>query len=328
VPLSKFDSVFQPVIQFEPQVWSTDKKSEAADPLLDGDLASSQRPYAQSASLLAGQQYGQFLSGDIARHDPFYALHDIFAFCSSSESQFLNALKAKANAITSRSRNQRDPQLALMDQRYHKELLRAKIEQLEDTIECIKIKGNPKWVTWKPAPVASLPRSFSGLSTSSSRKPRLSSIYLETDTNPGATHSQLSNDAAAKILRDYEGLEKRARSLLRLYNEEIDDIRTTTAILEAKKSVEQAESIGRLSLLAFFFLPLSFTCSIFGMNFKEIGTDLSIWIWVAVSVPVWLAAVIICFWPSIRAFTKKSIARLSDRYQRDRSDRANQDLAP
>ncbi|KAF2728752.1 hypothetical protein EJ04DRAFT_388795, partial [Polyplosphaeria fusca] len=69
----------------------------------------------------------------------------------------------------------------------------------------------------------------------------------------------------------------------------------TAALLETKRSVEQAESIGRLTFLAFLFLPLSFTAAIFGMNFREIGGELSIWVWVAVSVPVFGVTMVVCF---------------------------------
>ncbi|KAH0563072.1 hypothetical protein GP486_002366 [Trichoglossum hirsutum] len=47
----------------------------------------------------------------------------------------------------------------------------------------------------------------------------------------------------------------------------------------SERSIAQAKSINRLTKLAFVFIPLSFVSSVFGMNFKELGTgQLSIWI--------------------------------------------------
>ena len=47
----------------------------------------------------------------------------------------------------------------------------------------------------------------------------------------------------------------------------------------SERSIMQAKSVNRLTKLAFVFIPLNFASSIFGMNFKELGTGpLSIWI--------------------------------------------------
>lgn len=275
-----------------------DTKSEKVDATTDCGPVASERPYSQSASLLPGQQYGTFLSPELMRSDPFYALHGVFSFCASAESQFLNAMKAKINAVVPRTTDETSLQKALEHFRYHKALLRGKTEQLEDVVECIRIRGNPKWHSWRPIPPAasnssrSIPVRGSGTSQSaaSGKDPSLNaSLQIE------------ANAAATKLMRDYEALLRRARALTRLYNEEIDDIRTTATLMEAKKNFEQAESIGRLSFLALLFLPLSFTAGLFGMNFKEIGTHRSIWIWVALSVPVFFGTLVISFWPRINA---------------------------
>jgi hypothetical protein len=41
------------------------------------------------SALLLHQDYGKLLDVETMRHDPFYALHELFAFCASSELQFL-----------------------------------------------------------------------------------------------------------------------------------------------------------------------------------------------------------------------------------------------
>jgi CorA-like Mg2+ transporter protein len=56
------------------------------------------------------------------------------------------------------------------------------------------------------------------------------------------------------------------------------------AVLESRKSIEQAESVKRLTQLAFVFLPLNLATSLFGMNMTEFGTgSLHIWVFVAVA---------------------------------------------
>ncbi|KAM7186056.1 hypothetical protein V8F33_012047 [Rhypophila sp. PSN 637] len=50
----------------------------------------------------------------------------------------------------------------------------------------------------------------------------------------------------------------------------------------AIESLEQSRSIGRLTILAFIFIPLSLMTSFFGMNIAEFGTgDIHIWVFVA-----------------------------------------------
>ncbi|KAB5584717.1 hypothetical protein GE09DRAFT_1067956 [Coniochaeta sp. 2T2.1] len=52
------------------------------------------------------------------------------------------------------------------------------------------------------------------------------------------------------------------------------------AIDESQKAIAQAEGVAKLTTLAFFFVPLSFTTSIFGMNFElSDGNHLSMWVW-------------------------------------------------
>ena len=66
-------------------------------------------------------------------------------------------------------------------------------------------------------------------------------------------------------------------------------------IAESTKARDQATRIGKLTFLAFIFVPLSFTTSFFGMNLKELGADvgaLSIWVWFVVSMPLLTLAIL------------------------------------
>jgi len=41
---------------------------------------------------------------------------------------------------------------------------------------------------------------------------------------------------------------------------------STLSILESQRAIAQAQSISKLTQLAFFFIPLSFIATVFGMN--------------------------------------------------------------
>jgi hypothetical protein len=71
------------------------------------------------------------------------------------------------------------------------------------------------------------------------------------------------------------------------------------------------------------------------MNFKEIGTNLSIWIYPALSVPVFLLTLLIYFWPNAYQFVQINLARCGSvvskrdrqRLQRSTSKTADADAA-
>jgi Mg2+ and Co2+ transporter CorA len=133
---------------------------------------------------------------------------------------------------------------------------------------------------------------------------RTSQLGAASKDDPAQQAAQ-ADAAAASLLEDYQALLHRANSLSQLYSEGIDDIRTSAMLMESKKAIVQAEGVARLTLLAFFFLPLSFTTSLFGMNFKELGDQLSIWTWVVVSVPIFGFSVILCFWRELSKTLRK-----------------------
>lgn len=59
------------------------------------------------------------------------------------------------------------------------------------------------------------------------------------------------------------------------------------AVAESREAIDQAKRMGKLTFLAFIFVPLSFTTSFFGMNVKELDAKkVSIWMWLVVSVPI------------------------------------------
>lgn len=217
----------------------------------------------QSASLLPMRPYGLFHHPTLVRLSPFYALHPILAFCASAESQFQNLVQSKLDIEFQRMSEEDHLEPSLRNQKYHKQILQEHIQRLRCTITFLKYHGCPEW-----------PQPFT--------KPPLSS-QLEKST--------------AYLLADYEDLHHRADLLHKRCAEGMDDVRNTAMLLESKKAIKQAEAVTRITILAFFFIPLSFTTSFFGMNFREFGTGRwSIWIWFAVSVPVFGAALVLCFW--------------------------------
>jgi hypothetical protein len=65
------------------------------------------------------------------------------------------------------------------------------------------------------------------------------------------------------------------------------------SLQESRKSLQQADTIGRVSILAFVFLPLSLVTSFFGMNVKQLtGTEAS---WQVVTITASVLCVVVCY---------------------------------
>ena len=279
-------------------------ESENIDIPLYDNVATRQRWYAQSASLLASEEYGKYLLPEVMKVDPFYALHDLFSFCANAEFQLINTGIIGAEEEQSKNKNEEVLQTNLKSLRYRQSRLRGKISRYKEVIEHIRSKGDPSWPTVSSLRINKAEASATANSEVGTPSSDKSTAAFICDSVTYAKHVGESKRAAAKLLKDYEGLLEKAKILYQLYGEQIDDIKTSMTILESRENLEQARSIGRLTLLAIFFLPLSFTTSLFGMNFKEIGEDLSIWVYFAVSVPIFGVTVILCFWPRLARFCR------------------------
>ncbi|KIW33961.1 uncharacterized protein PV07_00772 [Cladophialophora immunda] len=280
---SRVEEIFSPVIMKEPRVCF-----QGADEGENPPVTAQRRPFSQSTSLLSGEQYGYYLHAPTMRVDAFYALHDVFAFVASAENQFLNMLNAKYLSNTRRYSTISQLEKELTNLRYHNMIVRDHASQLQRTIDCIQNRWDPHWIRPKRP-----------------RPPNRQSPPAGPEQGPEhllAAHEsevQRTEAAASMLLRDFHGLLRKAQELSQRYNERIDEIRTSNMLAESRKATEQARSVTRLSLLAFLFLPLSFTTSFFGMNFRELGPDLSLWIWAVTSVPVFVFALLCCFWADV-----------------------------
>jgi flagellar biosynthesis/type III secretory pathway chaperone len=98
--------------------------------------------------------------------------------------------------------------------------------------------------------------------------------------------------ARKMVEQDYDHIYEHAHELDRRCQEAITVLMSSVTIDDAKKAIAQTERVAKLTILAFVFVPLSFTTSFFGMNFRELE-DLSISRWVAMTVPILLATLVV-----------------------------------
>lgn len=215
------------------------------------------RPFCQSASLLP-LEYGRFLDQDVAKKDFLFAIADIFRFAAFSEVQCLNLLHISIDDIVRQRRQEQtgslskavaDPIDALLE---YKTLLDRHHQRLQETLATLRRREKSGWPKAEKDP-----------------------------------HRQKASQAACRLEEDYTHLVARAKELAVACHEGMGMLMNVAVISEAKKAIEQTERVKKLTLLATFFIPLSFTSSVFGMNLQELNSSrLSIWVWVAITVPV------------------------------------------
>lgn len=240
-------NVCQPVIQHRPKGAFLQPNNATNIPSISTASSASPCSTLQSASLLPAQ-YGSTLVVDALPTSALYALSELFSFAAHSESQFLNMIHSQ---VTTEMRALEIETARSMDNlRYYKSLVDEHIETISDTLRFIRKGGDKTWVD-------------------------------------NGEPSQVVKEAMEAVETDFQHLLVKAKALTNLCVEGSNTILQRASLEEFKKGLLHAVVVGRLTLLAFFFLPLSFTTSLFGMNFIELGTGaLHIWIFFATLVPM------------------------------------------
>lgn len=205
---------------------------------------------AQSANVLHSQ-YGSSMETAAARHDVMYALNELFLFAANSECQFINFM---ASQIALEMSTFEDHMMhSLQNLHFNKTLIDNHIAHLLEFVAFLK-------------------------SSRTSVRPKDEKV------------SEVIHEAQESLLKDYENLIERARDLAARCIEGASNITSKAMLEQSAQAIDESKRVNRLTLLAFFFLPLSLGTGIFGMNFKEFGSGiLGIW----VCVPVFLTIIAI-----------------------------------
>ncbi|KAH9221797.1 hypothetical protein DL95DRAFT_455156 [Leptodontidium sp. 2 PMI_412] len=99
--------------------------------------------------------------------------------------------------------------------------------------------------------------------------------FLEATASP-STLGMAPNAHFDRFLRKQRGLIQKGRNIEQNVRDTIQVNIGNLALQESRKSIQQADSLGRISFLGFVFLPLSLVMSFFGMNIRQItGTGAS-----------------------------------------------------
>lgn len=216
----------------------------------------------QSASTLY-LNYGRSESPEIMASCPIYALRELLELVVQSELQFLSLCSTRLSAIEALGHSQDIDSLPNMKDL--KRLLYRHIHQNQN---------------------------MSTFITNASR-------FWPKPSSTEHQYAEIADAAVDYLKQDFDTVVDRNQALYNRCTEGIGVLMNEIVIAESRGAMIQATRVGKLTFLAFVFVPLSFTTSFFGMNLKELGAgpgSVSIWAWFALTLPLGLAVMIVFRW--------------------------------
>lgn len=246
---------------------------------------------AQTACLLH-RECGNLLDRHTASQDAYYALSDIFRFVASAEAQFLEMMQvvlAREMDPQKFSLSEGQKPRIMADLLYNRQVLMRHVQHIHDVLRFMENRERSEWSESK-----------------------------------AQTKNLVSDKMSGLLLEDFRYLLKRAEFLADEYQSSMAMLMNAASIDESQRAITQAEGVAKLTTLAFFFVPISFTTSIFGMNFRELSTGnfLSIWVWALTAFASLLFSFVCLKWFSWRrndedrAWLKERMGRLQFTRQR------------
>ena len=243
-----------PIIQHHVDMVARQTHTEGAGPSTDvTDTSALKHSAIQQSTMLLPFDCNSLADGETVKQDAFYAVNAVFQQAAFSEVQFLNLMEWQIDKEIGILTLERDRSHSLDNLQYFRSVLDRHVRQMRDVLRTTKSQGAGNWP--------------SAIDARSQRKAAL---------------------AVDQLVGDYDSLLTRALELYQRCTEGMGVMMSRAIVAESRKAIDQAERLKKLTFLASFFIPLSFTTSLFGANFSEIapGNYLSIWVFFAVSVPV------------------------------------------
>lgn len=257
-------TTLHPVFQHRPRM-ALSEVVEKPEPIAAFSNRNAEQSYSQSINHLH-KGYGRYLKPQIMKHDVFYALNEIFEFSAASIDQLLELFEHNIRV---------DMHLHRPDAAKVSELLVLKTflddyrSYLADTLDIVQSGGNPAW-------------------------PRVAEVTLRKKADLVADQLKLR----------YQRLLAKCDRLLDRCNSGIGILMNLESQQQTSKSMVQADRLGKLSFLAYIYIPITFAASFYGMNFRELGTDLSIWTFFTTAVILFIISMVAWFfdvWSACKA---------------------------
>lgn len=246
----------------------------------------------QQSTAVLPMQYDSLLAlVDLARrapHDPISICIPLFAHSAFSEVQFLNLVESRIHIQMTTIAEGIPDNDALGTLQYFSNMLNRHAQQLKESTRAL-CKLMERSSSKRPAASAS--------ETSRNVESTSSSTSTSSTTSTGSSGSSSGAFTPHGLLEDFEQLHVRCLELSKMCSRGMTLAMNKATIEESRRAIEQSERLKRLTLLATFFIPLSFSASLFGMNIDILGqSEVDFWWFFVLCVPITLCAYIIYLW--------------------------------
>ncbi|GAB0137900.1 hypothetical protein EsDP_00006153 [Epichloe bromicola] len=258
----------------------------------------------QQSGIILPLQYDSLIAlVDLARRapqDPLSMGIPLFAHAAFSEVQFLNLMEARIqtqmNAIVKGVLTD-----TLGTLQYFSNVLNRHAQQLQDsTVALCKLAERRSHLLNEVKMESLLPKSAGPRGPGIGKRRQMPGI----ETVPKLASSSSDGSFTANgLLDDYEQLHARCIDLSKMCTRGMTlAMNKTTKIEESRKAIEQSERLKKLTLLATFFIPLSFCSSLFSMNIDLLEQRVKFWWFLVLCIPITLLAYIFYLWnfPAMR----------------------------
>ncbi|KAK1961464.1 hypothetical protein LY78DRAFT_293747 [Colletotrichum sublineola] len=233
-------------------------------------VKSSTRKAAQNICHLPFE-YGAHLNRELASRDVMYALSELLHFAASAEIQFLNVLQKYMNhelSFVGAPEIAHGHSISLLNLRYIKMQLSSHSQSLAEVASLLRNMSSLDW------PLVTKDEDY-GLAT-------------------------IADKTATLQLQDFEYLLQRAVMLSHECDQGMATLANSSALEESRRHASMAVKVQRLTIIGTIFIPLSFACSVWGMNVAELGSGpKSISMWFATAGPVLFISYVIYKWDTI-----------------------------
>ncbi|KAK1749798.1 hypothetical protein QBC47DRAFT_395345 [Echria macrotheca] len=262
-PHSKFHTYFHPTILFKPNIPFKDHqiRNQSSIAAFSTTTTTTARDSVHQSASLLSTCYGRSLHPATMSRDPFYALAELFSFVSASEIALLNVISARLYDTTDTDLLDMDPRAISRAQTkllHYRRILEEQSHNMSEILTFIKNRAQLEW--------------------------------------PQSQTSKALH-AAARTEQDFEYLVARNVLLQKRCEGALTTIMNNASISEARSGVILSKRVFKLTLLASTFVPLSFSTSIFGMNFLQFESESrGYWVWALVAVPILLLSILILLW--------------------------------
>ncbi|KAH8742314.1 hypothetical protein F5883DRAFT_671360, partial [Diaporthe sp. PMI_573] len=254
-PLMKMTRL-HPVFQHRSQMALSYQREKAGTPASE-DYREAQRQGQHFAQSInhMHERYGRFLKTDVMANDAFYAMNKLFEFSAASIDQLLELFENNIRVVPHHADNTVLSQLLI-----HQAYVDDYRSYLRDILDTIAARGSMKW------PRAQEPK-----------------------------HRELADHAAEQLEAKYRRLLRRCERLSEQHSSSVNILMSLESQSQSEKAMAQADRLGKLSVLAYIYIPITFATSFYGMNFVELGTQLSIWTYFAMAAPLLAISLIAWF---------------------------------